>query len=309
MELLTDLDLVGHPKDASCVSIGVYDGVHVGHHYVIDQLCSRAKTLGLPAGVVTFDRHPMSVVAPQAAPKLLTDLEQRLELLAQTDIDFCVVVRFDERRSLQSAESFVSDTLVAQLGVKVVAVGRDFHFGRRRLGNIELLATLGASLDFELLDVELRQLNGLSVSSTRIRELLGAGAVNEAAVLLGRDHEIRGLVELGDQRGRELGFPTANVGVPGDILVPAEGTYAGSTITSLGSFASAISIGRRSTFYADAASLVESHLLGFSGDLYDQRVRVQFRDFMRPQMTFDGVTSLVAQIEADCEQARLIMHR
>lgn len=294
------------PPAGTVVTIGAYDGVHLGHRALIGRVRSMASTLGCQSAVVTFDRHPAMVVRPESAPKLLTDLDQKLELLAETGVDYGLVVHFDEERSHESAEDFVHEVLVGCLGAKAVVVGHDFHFGHGRRGNVPMLQAMGAELGFDVLGISLVADDGEPISSTRIRGLLGAGDVEGAAALLGRPHEVRGVVERGDARGRELGFPTANVSVPGEILLPADGIYAGWYLRPEGSrVPAAISLGRRPTFYEAAEkSLLEAHLLDFSGDLYGERARVQFISRLRGEEKFDRIEDLVAQMEKDVAATR-----
>jgi len=297
------------------VTIGAYDGVHLGHQAVIAQVRTAAAVQGLRSAVVTFDRHPAMVVRPESAPLLLTDLEQKLELLATTAVDYADVVHFDERRAEESPEDFVSEVLVGCLAAKVVVVGEDFHFGHQRKGNVALLAELGEQHGFSVAGIELVGADGhptgpeAQVSSTAIRMALRQGDLARANAMLGRAHEVRGLVAHGDERGRELGFPTANVAVPGEILLPADGIYAGWLERADGTvLPSAISLGRRPTFYQQAhASLLECHALDFSGDLYDEHVRVRFVEWLHGEEKFDSVAALVSQMDRDCDRARQIL--
>jgi riboflavin kinase/FMN adenylyltransferase len=297
----------------AAVTIGAYDGVHRGHVAVLRLVRELADARRLASVCVTFDRHPAEVVRPDSAPKLLTTLEQKLELLAGTGhVDVCYVLAFDETRSREPAEEFVREVLVDVLAARVVVVGADFHFGYRRGGNVPLLERMGADLGFEVVGLGLVAVpgdpTGTVYSSTRIRELLAKGDVAEAARLLGRPHEVRGVVEEGDRRGRELGFPTANLAVPPRICVPAEGVYAGTCVLpDERALPAAISFGRRPTFYEDAeVPLLEAYLLGFDGDLYGQRLRVRFFEWLHAQQRFDGVDALVAQLHADVAAARAI---
>jgi riboflavin kinase/FMN adenylyltransferase len=298
------------------VTIGAYDGVHRGHATVIDRVKHLAAGRGLATAVVTFDRHPASVVRPESAPLLLTDLDQKLELLAATGVDYTKVVHFDEARSKEPAEDFVREDLVACLRARVIVVGEDFHFGHKRSGNVELLRQLGGALGFEVAPIELVGPDGAPtidtasrVSSTRIRTLLRAGELAVANALLGRYHEVRGVVGTGDRRARDLGFPTANLEVPDDICLPRDGIYAAWYLRPDGSrHACAVSLGRRPTFYDDQPySLLEAHLLDFTGDLYGERARVQFVARLRDEVRFDGVPALVAQMADDCDQARRVL--
>jgi riboflavin kinase/FMN adenylyltransferase len=312
MEVLHDPGACPRPAEGSVVTIGAYDGVHLGHQAVIAAVRRRAAEAGLASAVVTFDRHPASVVRPESAPRLLTDLEQKLELLAVTGIDRALVISFDEVRSKEPAEEFVREVLVEALGAKVVIVGEDFHFGHQRQGNVGLLTRMGDELGFQVEGMALVDASGRAASdgdkasSTAIRHALVAGDLDAATAMLGRPYEVRGVVAHGDARGRELGFPTANVSVPGDILLPADGIYAGWYERPDGSVhPAALSLGRRPTFYEEAhASLLEAHLLDFVGDLYDEPARVRFVARLRGEERFDTVEALVEQMHRDCDEAR-----
>ena len=294
----------------TAVTIGAYDGVHLGHQAVLRELRALASERGLPTVVLTFDRHPASVVRPESAPRLLTDLDQKLELLAALgDVDHAVVLRFDEARSREEAADFVAAVLVGALTARVVVVGEDFHFGRGRRGSVDLLVGMGATLGFDVVGLGLRAApgRGTPVSSTAIRQALAGGNVEAATAQLGRPHEVRGTVVPGDRRGgAELGFPTANVAVPPEILLPADGIYAGWYVRPGGERrAAAISVGRRPTFTPDAeASVLEAYLLDFAGDLYGEAGRVQFVQRLRDEVRFDSVDDLVAQMRADVEATR-----
>ncbi len=291
------------PGPGTAVTIGAYDGVHLGHRALLRDLSERAAAAGLATVVVTFDRHPAYVVRPESAPKQLTSLDQKLELLADCGIDRTLVVPFDETRAEESAEDFVKSVLVDELSARLVVVGQDFHFGHGRRGNIELLRRLGAEYGFEVLGVALTGDGAEPVSSTRIRSLLAQGDVEEAARLLGRPHEVRGPVVRGDGRGGpELGFPTANLQLPDDIALPADAVYAGHFRRADGTVhRAAISVGRRPTFYepGTAPVLVEAYLLHFDGDLYGETARVSFARRLRGEQRFDSVDALVAQMRAD----------
>jgi riboflavin kinase/FMN adenylyltransferase len=275
-----------------------------------------AQARRLSSTVLTFDRHPAEVVRPAAAPKLLTTLDQKLELLDATgSVDECLVLAFDEARSKEPAEDFVGEVLAGVLDARLVVVGADFHFGYKRHGDVALLQRMGAELGFEALGLGLvaspesadaAAAGGLPYSSTRARELLALGDVGSAALILGRPHEVRGRVERGDQRGRELGFPTANVAVPERVCLPADGVYAGTYIGEDGvERSAAISLGRRPTFYAESGLLLlEAYVLDFDGDLYGQAARVRFHRRLRGQERFDSVDDLIAQMTRDVAAVR-----
>jgi riboflavin kinase/FMN adenylyltransferase len=310
------MEVLHHPgncasKGPTAVTIGAYDGVHTGHRLVIDRVRRVAAEQGLKSAVVTFDHHPAAVVRPDSAPKLLTDLDQKLELLAETGIDYVLLVHFDEERSHESAEEFVSEVLVGCLDAKAVVVGHDFHFGKGRLGNVPLLQDMGAELGFDVTGLRLFS-DGLDrdpISSTRIRGLLSEGAVTEAASLLRRPHQVRGVVEDGDKRGRTLGFPTANVSLPEYIALPADGVYAGWYRRPDGVLhPAAISVGRRPTYYEEnGMRLLEAYLLDFDGDLYGEQARVDFVAHLRPQARFESSQALVDQMERDVATTRRVL--
>lgn len=309
MQVISDLTASPWPSRRSVVTIGAYDGVHRGHRAVIGEVRRLAADLDAASAVVTFDRHPATVVRPESAPRLLTDMEQKLELLAETELDATVVIGFDEHQSQEGPIEFVKRVLVEALRARLVVVGEDFHFGRDRGGNVTLLRELGARYDFEVHPLPLVERDdGIEepISSTAIRRALAGGEVEQAAALLGRPFEARGVVVQGDQRGRLLGFPTANVEVPNQICLPADGVYAGWYRRSNGDVhACAINLGRRPTFYEHADhSLLEAHLLDFEGDLYGERASVSFTHFLRSERKFDGIDALVAQLKLDVLHAR-----
>jgi riboflavin kinase/FMN adenylyltransferase len=316
VEIVTDSAPHRPPHGGSAVTIGAYDGVHLGHRTLLAELRARAEDNGLATVVVTFDRHPAAVVRPESAPLLLCDLDQKLELLAAAGVDRTVVVRFDEERANETAEEFVTRELVEGLDARLVVVGEDFHFGHGRKGNVALLTEMGSVAGFAVDGVALvsagdhRRAGAPAVSSTRVRTLVAEGDVEGAAALLGRPHQVRGPVVTGDRRGgSELGFPTANLAIPAEICLPAPGIYAGWYERPDGSRAkAAVSVGRRPTFYgADGELLVEAHLLDFSGDLYGEPARLSFTHRLRDEMAFDSVDALVAQMGRDVDRARSLL--
>ncbi|MGD9705426.1 MAG: bifunctional riboflavin kinase/FAD synthetase [Acidimicrobiia bacterium] len=313
MDVISDLSSSPWPGERAVITIGAYDGVHLGHQAVIADVRRHAAELGAKSVVLTFDRHPATVVRPESAPRLLTDLPQKLELLERTGLDATVVVTFDQGRSHESPGDFVQEVLVDCLRAKLVVVGEDFHFGYQRQGNVALLRALGRAHDFEVLPLALLpRPDGVDepVSSTAIRRALAGGSVALAAQLLGRPFEARGVVVTGDQRGRLLGFPTANVEVPNQMCLPSDGVYAGWYERSDGSVhPCAINLGRRPTFYEHADhSLLEAHLIDFSGDLYGERAEVRFADFLRSERKFEGIDALITQLKHDIEHARAVLN-
>lgn len=319
MQIVTSSDPCPAPPEGTVVTIGAYDGVHLGHRAVIAEVRALAAAQGRRSAVVTFDRHPAQVIRPDSAPRLLTDLDQKLELLASTGVDQTLVVRFDHERAQESAEHFVQTVLVDCLRTGAVVVGEDFHFGHNRRGNVALLAEMGRGLGFDVTGHKLVGTDGRAarddaqVSSTAIRRALHEGRLIEANLMLGRPHEMRGPVVPGDQRGRTLGFPTANVAIPDEMLMPADGIYAGwlerrgdAGPTAL--LPAAIYVGARPTFYDDRAmTLLEVHVLDFTGDLYGEQVGVRFTHRLRPDARFASVDELVTQLRRDCDEARLLL--
>jgi riboflavin kinase / FMN adenylyltransferase len=295
----------------TAVTIGAYDGVHLGHQALLRDLSERATAAGLSTVVVTFDKHPASVVRPESAPKQLIDLEQKLELLADCGIERTVVLPFDRERANESAEEFVKEVLVDGLSARLVVIGEDFHFGKDRRGNVSLMSELGREYGFEVVGVGLTGDEESVVSSTRIRKLVAEGDVEGAAALLGRPHEVRGPVVKGDGRGGPmLGFPTANVAVPEDIALPGDGMYAGWFTRPDGSVhRAAIYVGRRPTFYepGSAPVLVEAYLLDFDGDLYGEQVRVDFLHRLRGDAQFDSAEDLISQMHRDVEATERLL--
>jgi riboflavin kinase / FMN adenylyltransferase len=302
------------PPEGCAITIGFFDGVHVGHQIIVGEVRRLAAELGARSAVVTFDPHPASVVRPESAPPLLTGVDQRLELLAATGVDLTYLVAFDEQRATEAAEDFVTRVLVEGLAARAVVVGADFHFGHRRRGNVDLLRAMGRTHGFEVHGVELVASGSAgvqAVSSTAIRRALADGDLEAANRMLGRPHEVRGTVAHGDRRGRELGYPTANVAVPAEVCLPADGVYAGWYGRPDGTWrAAAISLGRRPQFYVDAdLSLLEAHVLDVEGpyDLYGETARVRFARRLRAQERFGTVDELVDQMGRDVAATRRAM--
>jgi riboflavin kinase/FMN adenylyltransferase len=301
-------------RSGSVVTVGVFDGVHAGHRALISEARRIATDDGLQSVVVTFDRHPATVVRPDELPRLLTSLHHRLELLEQLGVDMAYVVTFDEERSLQTPEQFVEDVLVDRLGTKVAVAAESFHFGHRRKGDVPAMTELGVQYDIKVVTVPLTidEAIGGPVTSTAVRGVVAGGDVELAAKLLGRPFEVRGIVEHGDARGRTFGFPTANVAVAGDIILPSDGVYAGWYVRGDGSdgtlHPSAINVGRRPTFYDEnGLLLVEAHLIDFDGDLYGEKAAVRFVTRLRDEQRFSGIDALAAQLRSDVDAARAVL--
>jgi len=277
------------------LAVGEFDGVHLGHRAVIAGADS----------VLTFEPHPRTVVAPEAAPKLLTTLAQKEHLISSLDVDELIVIPFDGDRMQQTAQEFVDHELIERLGATWVSVGENFRFGNRARGDAELLR---AQTAFETRVVDMVEVDGEIVSSTHIRGLVATGAVAEAGRLLGAPFETRGIVQHGDKRGRTLGFPTANLVPDPTLAVPDHGIYACRAIVpGLGEWTAAVSIGVRPTFVTGRGLLVEAFLLDFDGDLYDRELRLEFVDRIRGERRFDSAEALIEQMKRDVDEiARLV---
>lgn len=284
----------------TAVSIGKFDGVHAGHRRVITELRSVARDLGLVATVVTFDRHPLSLLSPENCPESLISNRQKVELLEEAGVDATLMITFDRAFSEQSPEQFVERILVGALNAKVVLVGHDFRFGAKGAGNVDTLRQLGAELGFEVrLTDDVRLSADRKVSSTWIRELLSQGKVREAADLLGTIPTVRSTVVHGEQRGRELGYPTANLSPDMEGFIPADGVYAAWVTVDGDRYPAAVSIGNNPTFEGVPDKQVEAHILDQSLDLYGKPIEVGFVEYIRPMHKFDGMDSLVTQLKVD----------
>ena len=310
--MIRDLEWCPRPGSGTVLTVGEYDGVHRGHRTVISEMHKLAAEFDCRTAVVTFDVHPASVVRPESAPLLLTDLDQKIELLAETGVDYVLVVEFNEKQSVEPPEVFVDKVLVDCLRVRAIVVGADFHFGHQRRGNVELLKYMGAERSYDVVGLPLvRQMTGDGevISSTAIRRALDAGDVEKAQRLLGRPFEVRGVVTAGDRRGRTIGFPTANIPTETALQLPADGVYAAFYERPDGSvYPAAVNIGKRPTFYDDARrSLIEAHLIGFRGDLYHESAKVRFLHRLRPEQKFDGLDALTDQLKRDVEEAGRVL--
>ena len=277
------------------LAVGEFDGVHVGHRAVIAGADS----------VLTFEPHPRTVVAPEAAPKLLTTLEQKADLLAALGVDELIVIPFDGERMQQTAQDFVDHELIQRLGATWVSVGENFRFGNRARGDTALLREQTA---FDTRVVEMVEVDGEIISSTHIRGLIATGAMAEAARLLGAPFEARGIVQHGDKRGRTLGFPTANLVPDPALAVPDHGIYAcRAFVPGMGEWVAAVSIGVRPTFVTGRGLLIEAFLIDFDDDLYGRELRLQFIDRIRGEKRFESAESLIEQMQRDVtEIARIV---
>lgn len=290
------------------VTIGKFDGIHLGHQALLAETLALAEEHMLVPAVITFDRHPGSVLNPAGEVAPLIGPTQKNELLAEAGIEVVLTLPFDEALAKLSPKQFVEEILVKGLSVKAVVVGSDFRFGAGQSGDIETLRELGAELGFVVKVVDSVEVDGKRVSTTLIRELLSQGQVKEAAKLLGRFHATRGEVEHGLKIGRELGFPTANISRQAEGLLPRDGVYAGWLYDASGErYPAALSIGTNETI-TEVPRLLEVHVLDRKDlDLYFQVVNIEYVDYIRPALKFAGVEELIVSINADLEKIRVIL--
>lgn len=307
MEVLIGADARPKTPGPTVVTIGVFDGVHRGHAMLFGTVLVRAKARGAAPVIVTFDPHPMEVIAPDRAPCVLTTLSQRLELFEEQGFAVAVVLTFDEELASHTPEEFVRATLVDELQVAGVIVGTDFRFGHGRAGDVSTLAELGTRFGFEAEAIGLLADGGNRISSSDIRRLVSEGRVDDAAALLGRAYRLAGVVVRGDARGRKLGFPTANLGPHPRSCLPGNGVYAGWWVREGTRLPGVINVGVRPTFGPSDRPLTEIHVLDFEGDLYGAEGEVEFTHYLRPEQRFEGVDALVEQVRRDADEARRLL--
>jgi riboflavin kinase/FMN adenylyltransferase len=286
-------------------TIGNFDGVHRGQRAAIDQIVVRAGELSVPSVVITFDPHPMSVLRPEQAPVPLSTPQQKEKLLEEAGVAVMLVLRFTAELSRVPARLFVRDFLHGRLGLQEICVGEGFVFGHKREGSLGLLREMGESLGFRAVGVEEVDWKGERISSTRIRRAVGEGKIGDAAGMLGRPYAIAGVIVRGDRMGQRLGWPTINV-KPDNKLLPADGVYAGRVFfpSYPATFDCATNIGTRPTVYENYQRVVESHILDFKSNVYNERAEISFYKRLREERIFPSVMDLSAQISRDVEAAR-----
>ncbi|HET7598846.1 MAG TPA: bifunctional riboflavin kinase/FAD synthetase [Gemmatimonadales bacterium] len=289
------------------VTVGSFDGVHLGHQAVLHEVARRARAAGRASVLVTFEPHPLAVINPQAAPPLLTSGPERQEILAQLPVDYGLILRFDRRLAALGPEEFVRDVLLARCGMRELVFGYDHGFGRGRSGDVETLRRLGAELGFAVDAVRPVDVGGEPVSSGRIRRAVAGGDLRTAARLLGRAYTVSGRVVPGERRGRLIGVPTINLGEVGaSKLLPPDGVYAVWVEWRGGRFGGMMNQGPKPTF-ADGRRSLEAHLFGFEGDLYGEWVRVEWVERLRDVRRFAGVEQLRAQLQRDRARAEAVL--
>jgi riboflavin kinase/FMN adenylyltransferase len=287
------------------VALGVFDGVHKGHQALLAQVTEASERTGATPAVLTFDPHPAVAFAPARVPPMLGTLSERVTLLKKHGAQIVVVARFDQTLAAQSPDQFADRILAEILGARAVVVGDDFRFGRNRAGDVSSLRDAGAQHGFTVHAVAPVLIDGIPARSTEIRQRVSAGDVETAARLLGRPYSLSGEVAHGKKLGRTLGYPTVNLASPPEVLVPGAGVYACTAHLQDGStHRAAVSVGTNQTIAPDAPRTVEAFLMdGFSNDLYEQAITLEFRHYLRPMLKFDGLPSLIAQMAKDVENA------
>ncbi len=307
MHAITSLSQVTGGFTGTAVTIGKFDGIHLGHQKLISALTAAAAEHSIQSVVVTFDRHPDALLKPGHAKLPIIGPKQKHDLIAKHDVDVLVTLPFDEDLANLGPEDFVQAILVDGLKAKIVLVGEDFRFGNRGAGDVHLLHDLGQQLGFEVRVIASALLDGEKISSSAIREALDAGNVVKAQKMLGHVHTCVGIIEHGLKIGRSIGFPTANMARDCEGYLPLDGVYAGWLVVDEHRYPAAHSVGINETFQA-VPRLVESHILDRDDvDLYDKVVTLEFVDFIRPAAKFNGVEDLVEEINRDLEKIRLIL--
>ncbi len=309
MELVENIDKIEKPYKNAVITIGNFDGVHIGHQALFHEVIEKADTIGGTSIVMTFDPHPVRVLKQNGHLPLITLNEQKIELIENSGIDVLICIQFNKAFAAISAKEFIEDLLLKCIGMKAIVVGKDYTFGRNREGNLELLQTYADNLGFEVIIADWVQTSkGLPnrISSTRTRELVMAGEVAEAKKLLGRYYQIRGVVTTGRNRGgRLLGFPTANITLH-DELCPKNGVYAVTVDCMEKKYQGVANIGYSPTF-DDGVFSIEVHILDFNENIYGQKIRVNFVQRIRDEIKFSEITELSDAIRKDIEKARKIL--
>ena len=309
------MDVIHFPEDACpsrwvhpVLALGNFDGLHRGHRKILDRLCRVARERAATSVIMTFDPHPPRVVRPDKAPALLMTTTQKLEAAADAGVQGAAVVRFTPELSRWDPEMFVRTVLVDWLHVSEVWVGANFLFGHDRAGNFSLLRALGGQYAFKAEKIDAVRYKDFVVSSTRIRRLVSEGRVDEAGALLGHQYYLDSIVVRGDQRGRTIGFPTANLRTDNELL-PPHGVYATTATVGGVVFAAVTNVGTRPTVDSSGPTTVETHLFDFDRDLYGQTIRLGFVQRLRDERAFESLDLLRAQIDADCLRARVLFNR
>ena len=308
MKIYTDLSDITRPPRRPFVTIGNFDGVHIGHQMLFSEVVRKARAAGGASVAITFAPHPLKVVRPDKGIKLISTCEQKRELIELADIDVLVIIPFTREFATMRAERFVSDILCGTIGVEELVVGYDYAFGRGREGDIPFLKHMGESKGFRVSVVEACHVDGILVSSTKVRELVGQGRMRDVKKLLGRYYQIRGEVRRGRQRGGPvLGFPTANLRITEEDLCPKHGVYVTQVIYDGKCYGGVLNIGYNPTFSGGGGISAETHIFDFSQDIYGKPIKINLLQHLRDEKKFSGPDELTAQIRADIATAREVL--
>lgn len=305
MQIVTGMNIYDKILDASSITIGNFDGVHRGHAEIFAHLKQKSLERGLPSVVVTFEPHPLKILAPESAPAMITTFEQKAALIEESGIDYLVVVPFSKEFSQVPANDFVLNILCSSLGMRHIIIGHDYAFGRNREGNFKTLNDLGELNGFTLEDLPPIGEGGVVFSSSLVRSAVSVGNMEAASIILGRFYQISGTVVHGREIGHALGFPTANIATPNE-LYPSDGVYAVMVDVNGQQVKGACNIGCNPTFDGDKRT-IEVFMLDFSGQIYDQRITVQFVKMLRPERKFSDIEALKGAISQDVADTRIIL--
>jgi riboflavin kinase/FMN adenylyltransferase len=306
MNIYQDLSEIDRPFGRACVTIGNFDGVHLGHRRLFTEVVKRARSRGGPSVVVTFDPHPLRILKPDAI-KLISTIDQKIEQIEAAGIDVLIIIPFSKDFAATSAERFVNEMLLATIGMAELVVGYDYAFGKGRGGDTHFLRQQGRLHGFPVTVIEPFYVDGMLVSSTKIRELVAQGRMGDAATLLGRPYQIRGVVQQGKKRGGQvIGFPTANLAVNEEDLVPKIGVYVTEVLFDGTRFGGVLNIGYNPTF-AENKLVAETHIFDFDKEIYGRPIRINLLQYLRPEQKYESIGALTRQIQRDANQAREIL--
>jgi len=309
MQIYRNLNEIQQPFKNAHVTIGNFDGVHTGHQILFSEVVNRAYRDQGTSVVITFEPHPLKVVRPDIGIKLISNEQQKIELIELANIDVLIIIPFTDQFAATPAESFVDDILVKTVGVKHLVVGYDYAFGKNRRGSIEFLKERGRRHGFPVTVVEPHYTEGMLVSSTKVRELVALGRIRDVKKLLGRNYQIRGVVRKGKQRGGPLiGFPTANLHISEEDLCPRHGVYVTQVIYEGKCYGGVLNIGFNPTFGGEMLS-AEVHIFDFNEDIYGKPIKINLLQFLRGEQKFAGPNELAAQIAKDSRTARKVLDR
>lgn len=308
MELVLGIDKVKKRHKGGILALGTFDGVHLGHQKVLRSLKKRAKDLRKKSIVLTFDIHPLKTIDPVKCPPLLTPKEEKIKLVQDLGVNILILANFNKEFSSLSPEKFIKDILIDRLGIEEIFVGKNFTFGRGAMGDIAFLKKKSKEYDFRVKVVPSQKMGQTAISSTAIRKLIRRGKVRKAAKLLGRPYTLYGRVIHGESRGKELGYPTANIR-PHYEMIPSDGVYVGQIGMKNKDWDGLLNIGTQPTFHKRGARIIETYIFNFNGRIYGRDIKVSFLEEIRDEMAFKNSEALKTQIRKDIAKARKVLSR